>query len=57
MKSPYVTKQYKADPVGFLINVLDAKKIEKEIRNVEGILPILTALITYRQLVAIDSHR
>lgn len=26
MKSPYVTKQYKTDPVGFLINVLDAKK-------------------------------
>lgn len=50
MKSPYVTEQYKSDPIGFLINILDAKKIEKEIRNEDGILPILTGLVAYRQL-------
>jgi|GEM_PF-5347738 len=42
MKSPYVTEQYKSDPIGFLINILDAKKIENKIRNEDDILPILT---------------
>ncbi|KPZ51614.1 hypothetical protein AN391_03963 [Pseudoalteromonas sp. P1-13-1a] len=50
MKSPYVTEQYKADPIGFLINILDAKKIENQIRNEDDILSILTGLVAYRQL-------
>ena len=28
MKSPYVTEQYKSDPIGFIINILDAKKLK-----------------------------
>lgn len=56
-KSAYVSLEYKEDPLGFLIKLMDLKAFSEELKKIDNGLYILTGLITFRSLNHLDKQR